>query len=157
MTKSFCSIICCWSSFLDLANAMALGSGLSRLTCHFWVVSRKYVLIILAMKGINVSSDCLKNAINTHTKKIGRAIAKATPLEVPPLYNVFQTPSVAHKPIAKIINWTTEIVAGPIVTLIFSHPQEIFLGIKIFIVTSLDKVYGQRNYRGNSQKLQKKT
>lgn len=132
--RSLCSIITSWSVFLDFAKAIALGSGLFRFIWNFFDTSKKYVLIIFAMKGMRVSSLYLKKAINTHMRKSGSATTAAVPLGVQLLVRVFRTAKVNHNQIAKIINWTMVILAGPTLTLILSHPHEIFLGINIFML-----------------------
>lgn len=133
----FCSIITSCSEFLNLARLIAWLSGLSRLIWYFLVTSKKYVLIIFAINGSNVSSLYLKNAINTKSKKIGIATTNAANFPTPFLYITFQIPNHNPIPIATVISCKIEIEKGPIWTLILNHPPVILRGIKIFCIVSM--------------------
>lgn len=137
--RAFCSITTSWSVVLNLARLIACTSGLIRFIWNFLVTSRKYVLIIFAIKGNNVSSLYLKKAIKTKIKKIGSATTIATYLLTPFLYKTFHTPNHNHIPTAKVINWRIEIEKGQSCTLILNHPPEILRGMNTFCIRTLAK------------------
>jgi len=140
INSSLCSITTSWSVVLNLARLIACGSGLSRLIWNFLVASKKYVLIIFAMKGKSVSSLYLKKAINAKSNKIGIATMNAANLLTPFLYKTFRIPNPNPSPIAKVTSCKMEILNGPIWTLILNHQPEILRGMKILYIYHIEQI-----------------